>query len=317
MSEADQDKAGTEAPLVSTETTTGRAAQAGVGTPDANDARTENAPLVFQNRIARKKPENIRHTQGYCPFCDRDSLEGIIRTDGDCIWLLNKYRTLEDTMQTVLIESRNHDGDQSNYTTTENRHIFRFALECWGDMLRSGKYASVLMYKNFGPNSGGSLRHPHFQIVGLDHKNGYERVPANAFDGVDVYRSGERAINLSTHPVMGFVEVNTSIPETDAAGMADPGDIDWLADAVQQVICYMLESYHGRGCDSYNLFFYRVGKDGLEVSEADGRGRIVCKVIPRWITSPYFVGYRISQVDCTETLEAVADDIRPLIERIG
>lgn len=38
-------------------------------------AQIENAPLVFINRVARHKPENIRHTDGYCPFCHPETRE--------------------------------------------------------------------------------------------------------------------------------------------------------------------------------------------------------------------------------------------------
>ena len=410
-------------------------------TGEAGRGDVENAPLVFINKVARHKPENIRHKEGYCPFCDRESLTNILRTSGDCIWLVNKYRTLEDTMQTVLVESANHTGDPSNYSTEENRHVFRFALSCWADMLRSGTYRSALMYKNYGPNSGGTLLHPHFQIVGLNHKDGYERVPRNAFDGVSVVREGGRSVTLSTHPIMGFVEVNVSvpvaggdetaqrgnaredgvtdcggatgsIPETAAvegtvpehaekAGMtqvgsartarpidvetcsthaarpmvgetrsthatrpsvedayssctahpADDGagswpfvdatlaqneDADWLADSTQKIIRYLLTNYHGHGCTSYNLFFYLEdgraeggsacslsqkgagfedsGNERARAHTEESRGRVICKIVPRWVTSPYFVGYRISQVDCDETLEAVANELRPILE---
>ena len=286
--------------------------------PNARDSHeqagdAENAPLVFLNRVARGKPENIRHQDGYCPFCDRASLTDVLRQDGECLWLVNKYRTLEDTMQTVLIESERHDGDPSNYGREENRHVFRFALECWGEMLRSGSYESVLMYKNYGPYSGGTLRHPHLQIVGLSHKDGYERVPANAFEGVDVVRDGARSVCLSTHPVMGFVEVNVTVPESEGPLLAAGDDADWLADATQATIRYLLESYHGKGCTSYNLFFYLVPSDVDGTGATRPGGSVVCKVVPRWVTSPYFVGYRISQVDCAETLEAVAADLAPLV----
>ena len=292
----------------------------------------ENAPLVFLNHVARHKPENIRHKGGYCPFCDRASLTDILSEDGECIWLVNKYRTLEDTMQTVLVESADHEGDPSNYTVPENRHVFRFALSCWGEMLRSGRYRSVLMYKNYGPNSGGSLRHPHFQVIGLNHKDGYERVPANAFEGVEVVREGSRSVTLSTHPIMGFVEVNVSVPESARTpALTCDADADWLADAVQCTIRYLLESYHGHGCSSYNLFFYLAQGTGEEAGRLGARDggdrtagtddrtgrRVVCKVVPRWVTSPYFVGYRIAQVDCDETLEHVSAELRPLLGGCG
>ena len=74
-------------------------------------------PLIF-------KPENIKHPEGYCPFCDRENLTNILLDkDGDCIWLVNKFRTLQDTMQTIIIESKDHLGDQSSYSQLENRKI--------------------------------------------------------------------------------------------------------------------------------------------------------------------------------------------------
>ena len=45
----------------------------------------------------------------------------------------------------------------------------------------------------------------------------------------------------------------------------------------------------------------------------DVPGRITVKVVPRWVASPYFVGYRISQVDCDETLEAAAEEMRRVL----
>ena len=138
-------------------------------------------PLIFHLQVARKKPENIRHPKGYCPFCDRKNLTNILDKDGDCIWLVNKFRTLQDTMQTIIIESKDHLGDQSNYSQLENRKIIKYVLECWQKMINQNKYKSVLLYKNFGQRSGGSLRHPHFQIVGLDKKDGYANISSKNF----------------------------------------------------------------------------------------------------------------------------------------
>nr|WP_263851992.1 DUF4931 domain-containing protein [Ligilactobacillus salivarius] len=39
-------------------------------------------------------------------------MTNILDKDGDCIWLVNKFRTLQDTMQTIIIESKDHLGDQ-------------------------------------------------------------------------------------------------------------------------------------------------------------------------------------------------------------
>lgn len=107
------------------------------------------------------------------PFCDTEGLANIIQRDGDCIWLENKFKTLRATRQTVLIESANHDADLVTYEPDELHHVIRFALGCWQQMIDSQQYRSVLMYKNKGPLSGGSLVHPHMQIVGLERENGY------------------------------------------------------------------------------------------------------------------------------------------------
>ncbi|WP_416533183.1 DUF4931 domain-containing protein, partial [Klebsiella pneumoniae] len=40
-----------------------------------------------------------------------------------------------------------------------------YLLSKWQLMEESGHYRSVVLYRNFGPLSGGSLRHPHSQIV--------------------------------------------------------------------------------------------------------------------------------------------------------
>lgn len=126
--------------------------------------------LVFDVQQANGKPDDNRRPGTACPFCDTEELANIIRRDGDCIWLENKFKTLRATRQTVLIESSDHDADLVTYAPDELHHVMRFSLDCWQRMIDSRQYRSVLMYKNRGPLSGGSLVHPHMQIVGLDRK---------------------------------------------------------------------------------------------------------------------------------------------------
>ena len=75
--------------------------------------------LVFDVVKAKGKPDDNRRPGTSCPFCDIDGLENIIRRDGDRIWLQNKFRTLRHTMQTVLIESADHDADITTYEPEE------------------------------------------------------------------------------------------------------------------------------------------------------------------------------------------------------
>ena len=64
-------------------------------------------PLEFIPAIARQKPTN----QDACPFCNLAGLEKIIDQTGDFLWLDNKYPTIKDTYQTLVIESQEHLGD--------------------------------------------------------------------------------------------------------------------------------------------------------------------------------------------------------------
>jgi len=82
-------------------------------------------------------------------------------------------------------------------------------------------------------------------------------------------------INISTHPMMGFREFNIIIE--------DRSYLSEMAVLLQTVTHYLLNNFYN-GLNSYNLFFYK------------WNGKIICKVIPRFVVSPLFIGYSISQV---------------------
>ncbi|MBE6468443.1 MAG: DUF4931 domain-containing protein [Coriobacteriaceae bacterium] len=290
-------------------------------------------PLIFESAASRGKPDDNRRPTDHCPFCDVGGLQDVLLRERDRIWLMNKYRTLADTVQTVIIESADHDGDLSRYPRRQAREVVRFALSCWDAMAATGAFRSVLMYKNFGPLSGGSLHHPHLQVVGLVGEDGYAEVSEENLGGMPVWKRGDVAVSVSTDPVMGFFEVNVAMEREGAGGCgcgdgADVGGrcgdgrsganvtavngaddaldaddaVDIFADAIAATARYLLKEHHGGQCTSYNLFFYPLP------------GRVVCKVAPRWVASPYFVGYRLSQVDCAAKLESDAADLRRYLE---
>ncbi|MFC4652816.1 DUF4931 domain-containing protein [Lactococcus nasutitermitis] len=252
---------------------------------------TDN-PLIFNTAVNKVKYANAGENVQHCPFCDVKNLSGILRTDGNKIWLKNKFSTIEKSLMTVIIESDEHLGDISTYSLAENRDVFRFAFDCWDELISSGDYRSVLMFKNFGPHSGGTLRHPHLQVVGLEETDGYAHISPENFEGVEIKKNGIN-VTLSTKPMMGFVEFNVIID--------DLKKVNELADAVHSTTHYLLNDYMNGRCDSYNLFFYHVNE------------RYICKVVPRFITSPYFIGYKLPQVNRLETLEQIAADLRELL----
>lgn len=252
-------------------------------------------PLIFDAEINNVKYASAGHSKIVCPFCDTEHLQNIFRTEGNKIWLKNKFSTIRESLMTVIIESDLHLGDVSVYPREENRSVFRFAIECWDELIQSGKYQSVLMFKNFGPHSGGTLRHPHMQIVGLENVDGYLQISPENFDGVEIKKNGV-TVTISTRPIMGFVEFNVIISELK--------NIEKMADDVQTITQYILGEYMGGHCDSYNLFFHHIGE------------LYICKIVPRFITSPYFIGYKIPQVNQLDRLEEIANDLRAKMKRI-
>lgn len=262
-----------------------------------------NDPLVFELSIAKGKPQSYRKKvdpkKRICPFCDVENLTDIYEQKEEMIWLHNKYPTLRDTTQTVLIESSDHNGDISTYTKEYNRKLIKFSLSCFKKMNGSGKYQSVLWYKNFGPLSGGSLIHPHMQIVGLDHENGYKYVHPNNFEGEKVFNNEKVEVNVATHPVQGYTELNINLLDEAEE------NLNLWADWIQSAAKYMLNvMYDGRcNSNSYNLCFY---------PRPDGG--ICAKYITRFAAPPYFVGYKLSQVNDEETLEKEAKRFREFFD---
>lgn len=117
--------------------------------------------MGFDVSAARQKPETIRHKEESCPFCDREHLTGVIETEGDMVFLRNKYNVIEGADQFVLIEGRECHSDMPSYTKEHMHALIRFGLRMWQQLKESGRYEAVLFFKNYGPLSGGTIRHPH------------------------------------------------------------------------------------------------------------------------------------------------------------
>ena len=96
--------------------------------------------LVFDVQQANGKPDDNRRPGTTCPFCDTEGLTDIIRRDGDCIWLENKFKTLRATRQTVLIESADHDADLVTYEPDELHHV---DAVCPGLLAADDRFAAV------------------------------------------------------------------------------------------------------------------------------------------------------------------------------
>lgn len=187
----------------------------------------------------------------------------------------NKFPTLKDTFQTVLIETDNCEDHIATYTEEHMKSLIRFSIKHWLDLQKNKEFTSVILYKNHGPFSGGSLHHAHMQIIGMKYVDYLNNVEQDNFQGVIVQKNEHIELNISDRPIIGFTEFNIIIE--------DIGCIDELANYIQQTVRYILTDFH-KGCSSYNLFFYYLN------------GKIICKVVPRFVVSPLYVGYKIPQV---------------------
>ncbi len=113
------------------------------------------------------------------------------------------------------------------------------------------------------------------QIVGLKHVDAMQHVKEPHFTGIVIAQRQGMELNVSTLPRVGFVEFNVLLN--------DLRYLDDCADFTQIAVHYIM-NHLNRNCNSYNLFFY----------EFNGKRRV--KIVPRFVTSPLYVGFGIPQV---------------------
>ncbi|MGG0717330.1 DUF4931 domain-containing protein [Robertmurraya massiliosenegalensis] len=242
--------------------------------------------LFFNTEIGVRKPESIRNKNTRCPFCARNELTDIIDVDGPIILLKNKYPVLENAYQTVLIETDDCSGELSLYSKEYLVKLFSFALKHWKAMEESGEYKSVLFFKNHGPLSGGTIAHPHMQLIGLKTIDYMENVSPVYFEGLKIAEENGVNFSISTEPKVGFYEFNVRMTNIE--------QLESFTSYIQTTAHYILNQFPFRA-SSYNLFFYRM--DGV----------IYAKIVPRFVTTPLYIGYSIPQVP--DNLEKVREDI--------
>jgi len=227
--------------------------------------------LHFNPAIGLKKPENIVHHKRPCPFCDRRGLAEILDEQGEFMLLRNKYNILTDADQFVLLEAKSCGQDMPSYTPEHMRALLRFGVGHWRRLEASGDYEMVIFYKNHGHYSGGTMRHPHMQLVGFHHIESALTLDRDSFQGIPILERDGVKVNVSTHPRVGSGEFNLIAAEES---------LDPLADAIQTVVSFIIQ-YFPKCEDSYNIFFYNMD------------GKIAVKIMPRFNTSPLLIGYGI------------------------
>ncbi len=229
-------------------------------------------PMTFNVSIGREKPH--AGTQSVCPFCHPESLTHILDQRGDIIWLMNKYPVFEKTVPTVIVETSQHDEELSTYPREKLHEVISFGLEKWRDMEKDKRFSSVLYFRNFGPNSGGSQRHPHSQIIGLEEYDYRDNLQYENFIGPLVHEDADCYASLADYPLSGVGELNLTLKKD--------GSPEGFADAIQTLARYVLKDFPIH-CSSYNIFFYHLKQ-------------LHAKIFPRFTASPLYMGYRITNV---------------------
>ena len=245
--------------------------------------------VKFNTDIGKTKPENLVHAEAACPFCDVEHLTDIIETDGDIIFLRNKYNVIEGADQFVLIEGRECKIDMPDYSQEKMRRVIKTGVRHWKNLLASGKYEEVLFFKNFGVMSGGTISHPHMQLVGFPRLNSDLLFDEAELRGIVIASRDGVEFNASTCPRVGFGELNLVVEHG--------GSLDTLADFLQVAVHYV-KNFFNKRTNSYNIFFYRRDE------------KIFAKVMSRYVTSPYFVGYNVHFLP--NNVERVANEVREM-----
>ena len=244
------------------------------------------SPMTFNISIGREKPHS--GTQSVCPFCHPESLTNILEQRGDIIWLMNKYPVFEKTVPTVIVETSDHDSELSTYEPEKLHDVISFGLTKWQEMEKDKRFRSVIYFRNFGPTSGGSQRHPHSQIIGLEEYDYRDNLQHENFMGPLVHEDSDCYASLADYPLSGVGELNVTLKKD--------GSPEGFADAIQTLARYVLADFPIR-CNSYNIFFYHLK-------------HLHAKIFPRFTASPLYMGYRITNVMDEASKKRIIDTLR-------
>lgn len=85
--------------------------------------------LVFLNDVNCKKPNDFCGKDIECPFCQREKLKDVIYEEGPYIFLKNKYVTLKDTDQFLIIETYTCKKQMHEYSEEYMKKLIRYQYE--------------------------------------------------------------------------------------------------------------------------------------------------------------------------------------------
>lgn len=233
--------------------------------------------IPFKANTAKKKPNTILNHSSKCPFCDRSQLakeKRFLKETDDFLIVKNKYPVMENAFATVVIEHKDCDQHIATYSLEYLTALLMFAIDYYRELESSSKFTSIAFFKNHGIFSGGSIKHPHMQIIGFENTDYNEDISSIDFEGESIISNQLIDWNLSTFPRSEGYEINLTIN--------DGNRIDLLAAYLQKSVKYVLECLNTKH-QCYNLAFY-IKENKLKV-----------KIISRGPTSVLLLGFGIHQ----------------------
>lgn len=252
-----------------------------------------NSYVFYETTIGTSKP-NTLNRNGVCPFCNRTEFKkenGVLDEDGPFLLVENKFPTFKNCLQTVLVESYDCEKDLSNYSKEHLFATMKFAIKNWKKLSDSGEFKSVTLIKNHGVVSGGSIYHPHMQIVGYQDLDYKEHVHMEHFEGLPIFEDDGVLWNVSNQPRTEFYEFNIV--------MKNPDGFEKFCLSLQKTVYYILNSLNLKH-KSYNLCFYEI------------EGQIFVKIFSRFPNSSFFLGYSISQLP--DNLHLLQNDLKSMVD---
>lgn len=255
----------------------------------------EKYNIVLKTELAQKKPHTVGNKQANnCPFCNKNGIqtEHILKETEEFVWFKNKFPTLEDTDQTLILETMSCDEDITTYSKEYLHRLFDFVFARRTEMIHTGKYKEVILFKNHGIQSCSSIHHAHIQLVGLEKTSYQKQLIEDFLEGSVIYENEKTKVTVSKTPSSEFYEFNI-VWEKD---VTDKKHIDWL----QYIVQFILQTKFKNTTD-YNIVFHETETQGI------------FKVYPRKPNSILFIGFGLRQEP--SDVPAVANSVKEFVTK--
>lgn len=246
--------------------------------------------IPFKASTGKSKPNTLLNNEYKCPFCNRDELrsEGrVIKETEDFILVRNKYPVMANTFPTVLVEHTSCDEHIGTYSIEYLNKLLDFAFDYYFQLKESNKYRSIILFKNHGIFSGGSIKHPHMQVIGFEKNDYAENLSPSDFEGETILSNNAIDWNISSKPRSELYEINLILKDTKR--------IDILSKYLQKSVNFVLEQLNPK-FKCFNLAFY-IEEDTIKV-----------KLFSRGPTSVLLLGFGIHQTP--DNLSEVAERLK-------